>query len=55
MVQSMSAASERVFEFLDEEEEVQIVENPADIAKITGEVTFDHVHFGCEQRSDPFR
>ena len=49
MVQSMSAASERVFEFLDEEEEVQIVENPADIAKITGEVTFDHVHFGYDE------
>ena len=46
MVQSMSAASERVFEFLNEEEEVQIVENPADITTITGEVTFDHVHFG---------
>ena len=46
MVQSMSAASERVFEFLNEEEEVQIVENPADITTVTGEVTFDHVHFG---------
>ena len=46
MVQSMSAASERVFEFLNEEEEVQIVENPAEIETVTGEVTFDHVHFG---------
>lgn len=48
MVQSMSAASERVFEFLEEEEEDQIVANPADISKITGEVTFDHVHFGYD-------
>ena len=48
MVQSMSAASERVFEFLDEEEEDQIVANPADISKITGEVAFDHVHFGYD-------
>ena len=48
MVQSMSAASERVFEFLEEEEENQIVANPADISKITGEVTFDHVHFGYD-------
>lgn len=46
MVQSMSAASERVFEFLNEEEEDQIVENPAAIETVTGEVTFDHVHFG---------
>ncbi len=46
MVQSMSAASERVFEFLEEEEEDQIVEHPADITAITGEVSFDHVHFG---------
>lgn len=48
MVQSMSAASERVFEFLEEEEEDQIVANPADISKITGEVTFNHVHFGYD-------
>ena len=46
MVQSMSAASERVFEFLDEEEEQQIAENPADISKVTGEVSFENVHFG---------
>ena len=37
MVQSMSAASERVFEFLNEEEEDQIVENPAAIETVTGE------------------
>lgn len=47
-VQSMSAASERVFEFLEEEEEEQIVEHPADVSKITGAVTFDHVHFGYD-------
>ena len=49
MVQSMSAASERVFEFLEEEEEDQIALNPADIEKVTGEVTFDHVHFGYNE------
>lgn len=48
MVQSMSAASERVFEFLEEEEEIQLVEQPADITKVTGEVTFDHVGFGYQ-------
>ena len=46
MVQSMSAASERVFEFLNEEEEDQTTENPADIGTVTGAVTFDHVQFG---------
>ena len=46
MVQSMSAASERVFEFLGEEEEAQIAEHPADIAQVTGEVSFEHVKFG---------
>ena len=46
MVQSMSAASERVFEFLGEEEEDQTAEHPANIETVTGEVIFDHVHFG---------
>lgn len=45
-VQSMAAASERVFEFLGEEEEDQIVDHPADVAEITGAVSFEHVHFG---------
>lgn len=48
MVQSMSAASERVFEFLEEEEEIHLAEQPADISKVTGEVTFDHVGFGYQ-------
>ena len=41
-------ASERVFEFLEEEEEIQLAEQPADISKVTGEVTFDHVGFGYQ-------
>lgn len=47
-VQSMAAASERVFEFLGEEEEDQTVGHPADVSAITGEVTFDHVQFGYQ-------
>ena len=47
-VQSMAAAAERVFEFLEEEEESQIVENPADVTQIQGDVTFDHVSFGYQ-------
>lgn len=46
MLQSMAAAAERVFEFLDEEEEDQTVENPVKIDKAKGMVDFEHVHFG---------
>ena len=42
MLQSMTAAAERVFEFLNEPEEDQL----ADPACIDGQVTFDHVKFG---------
>lgn len=48
-VQSMTAAAERVFEFLDEDEEIQTVENPADIKNIKGDVEFDHVSFGYDE------
>ena len=46
MLQSSAAAAERVFEFLDEEEEDQIVENPVDISHIEGNVEAKHVAFG---------
>ena len=42
----MAAASERVFEFLDEEEEDITVENPVKPDHIEGSVEFSHVHFG---------
>ena len=45
-VQSMTAASERVFEFLEEEEEDQVVENAVSVEGIKGNVEFSHVHFG---------
>ncbi len=48
-VQSMAAASERVFEFLNEEEEEQIVKNPVSTDNIRGEVEFDHVRFGYKE------
>ena len=47
-VQSMAAAAERVFEFLEEKEEDQMVEKPADVTKVIGNVTFDHVSFGYD-------
>ena len=59
MIQSMAAASERIFDFLGETEEDQTAENPAEITdKITGKkrrvtpddingsVSFDNVSFG---------
>lgn len=48
-VQSMAAASERVFEFLDEEEEDQIAANPVHFDEIKGEVEFKHVKFGYKE------
>ncbi|MDY2814242.1 MAG: ABC transporter ATP-binding protein [Dorea sp.] len=46
MLQSTAAASERVFEFLEESEEDQTVSNPVSIEGMEGSVEFDHVHFG---------
>ncbi len=48
-VQSMAAASERVFEFLEEEEEEQIAVNPVPTDNIRGEVEFKHVKFGYKE------
>ena len=46
LLQSTMAAAERVFEFLDEEEEDQTVENPVSLDGLDGSVQFAHVHFG---------
>ena len=48
-LQSMVAAAERVFAFLEEEEESHTVENPKHIEGLKGNVTFDHVHFGYDE------
>ena len=48
-VQSMAAASERVFEFLEEEEEQQTVEHPVTLEQVQGYVSFDHVKFGYKE------
>ena len=47
MLQSMAAAAERIFDFLDEEEE-QVTENPVRLNDIKGEVGFEHVKFGYD-------
>ena len=47
MMQSAAAASERVFEFLEEEEEEQTAEHPVKMESgVEGRVTFEHVSFG---------
>lgn len=52
ILQSTAAAAERVFAFLEEEEEVPECENPVEIydadghTDIQGQITFENVHFG---------
>lgn len=46
LLQSTAAASERVFEFLEEEEEDQFAENPVSVEGLEGNVEFKNVHFG---------
>lgn len=46
MLQMTAAASERVFEFLEEEEEDQVAEHPVSVENLEGNVSFEHVHFG---------
>ena len=49
MLQSTAAAAERVFEFLEEEEEAVNVKNPVDLAQVEGNVGFEHVQFGYDE------
>lgn len=49
IMQSMAAAAERVFEFLEEEEEVQVIDNPTELDNVKGDVTFNHVSFGYKE------
>ena len=46
MVQSMMAASERIFEFLEEEENVELSKKHLKIDNVKGEVEFKNVEFG---------
>ncbi len=48
MMQSMAAAAERVFEFLEEDEEDQTAENAVSAENISGVVDFSHVSFGYD-------
>ncbi len=46
VMQSMAAAAERVFEFLDEDEEIVEIDEPIRLEKIKGKVEFKNVIFG---------
>lgn len=48
-IQALAAASERVFEFLEVEEESPTVENPVDPADLSSTIVFDHVSFGYDK------
>lgn len=47
-IQSMIAAAERIFEFLEENEEIEDVKNPVSTQGLNGNIKFDHVHFGYD-------
>ena len=49
VLQSTAAAAERVFEFLEEEEELESLSTPVDLNEIKGEVEFKNVHFGYNE------
>ena len=49
VLQSTMAAAERVFEFLDEPEEVAETTTPASTENIQGTVSFENVHFGYNE------
>ena len=48
MLQSMIAAAERIFEFLEEPEEVVTAKGNIDTSKLKGNVEFKHVKFGYD-------
>lgn len=49
MLQAMVAATERVFDFLEEQEEEETSKGNIDITKLKGKVEFKNVHFGYNQ------
>jgi len=46
VLQSTAAAAERIFEFLEEQEEVTEINNPVVLNSVKGNVEFEHVTFG---------
>ena len=48
LLQSMAASAERVFEFLEENEEEQEAKHPVSLNQLHGAVSFEHVQFGYD-------
>ncbi len=48
VLQQTAAAAERVFEFLNEEEEIADTEEPVELEEVEGRVEFEHVRFGYD-------
>ena len=48
-IQSMFAAAERIFEFLEEQEEIEDVEHPVSTENLKGNIEFKHVNFGYNE------
>ncbi len=48
MLQSMAAAAERIFEFLEQPEEIDTAKGNIDTSKLEGNIVFDHVKFGYD-------
>ena len=48
-IQSMLAAAERIFGFLEEKEEVEDIKKPLSTDGLKGNIKFEHVHFGYDQ------
>ena len=44
----MIASAERIFEFLEENEEIEDVKNPVSTEGLSGNIEFNHVHFGYD-------
>lgn len=49
MLQAMIAAAERVFEFLEQPEEIDTKKENIDTVKLKGNVSFEHVKFGYDE------
>ena len=49
MLQSMAAAAERIFEFLEQEEELDTAKGKIDTSKIEGNIEFNDVKFGYDE------
>ena len=50
-LQSMTAAAERVFEFLEQLEEIDTDKDNIDTENLKGNVTFDHIKFGYDEET----